>query len=329
MNVARVLSAFCLPPAILSLSKPSSVFLPEKSTAFTAGKPRAMSLGAPPSAIKPPNVLVLQPQATPKDGSSFLSLKDSLTACLNPERYIIYPLGLDDALRTPWKENCSLLVVPSRLTLCPPQIYHEIASFVHSGGILLSLEAAINTILGFKFEGHIEPNNVFNVTPAGEEERRDFTTLSVSTISSLDEVQFASEIPFDPGVSRENLAYLTPSSPTSSQVPLESSEQFNPRSDEANGAGGSEGLSCVQGVRFSKGGRALLSYIDLLSVTHEGTDLSSLLQLKKDVESQQEFLKGALRGVGLECSVEAMPQLSYTYLVCSAEVMITVRWSHP
>ncbi len=278
---------------------------------------RAMSLAAFPTVIKPPNVLVLQPQHGADSG--YLRLKDSLSACLTPERYVIYPLGLDDALRTPWKENCSLLVVPSRLQLTPPQIYHEIASFVHGGGVLLSLEAAVNAILGFKINEHLEPNQLFDVTPVGGVSGRgNFHVLSVSTIAGVNDVQFAQELPQDPGVSRETLANLICSDLSPPTSPMHQSSTLDVQSP---GAEDPVRIPCVQRVRFSKGGHALLSYVDLLSSVHEGGELSVLLQLKKGVESRQAFLRGVLEGVGLECASEAIPELSHTYLLCSSEVI--------
>lgn len=282
---------------------------------------RAMSLAASPAVIKPPNVLVLQPQSAERDSGTFLLLKDGLSACLNPEKYIIYPLGLQDVLRTPWKENCSLLVVPSRLKLAPPQVYHEIASFVHGGGVLLSLEANVNVLLGFRLDQHLKPNDLIKVMHVCETEEGDsanrFHLLSISTIEDVDDVQFAQEIPFDPGVFRENLAYLTLPSDAS---PMHHSLELMEQSPDSTEAEFPRRIPCVQCVRFSKSGQALLSYVDLLSASHEGNDLSLLLHLKKDIEPRQVFLRSALRRVGLECTSEAIPELSHTYLVCSPEV---------
>ena len=258
----------------------------------------AQEAGPSPANIKPPNVLVLQPQGTKQGDHHFVHLKEGLASCLNQDRYVIYPLGLDDVLRTPWKENCSLFVVPSKLTITAPLAFKEIMSFVHNGGILLSMEASLNVGLGFKGHACLVLNHLYTaISDCGVR----FHALGISP-TGMKDAQFAQEIMVDPAVSRNVLAHFE----ATSQLDMSDLDTSN--------------LPCVQKAILKNGGKAIISYIDLLSTTYEDADVSTLVQLKKDVESRHGFLRTALSGVGLECSLDKFPDLSHTYLVCSQKV---------
>lgn len=120
------------------------------------------------SQVKPPNVLVLQPL---KDSTSedFGRIREALETCLTPERYVIYPLGIDEIRQhSPWQENCRLLLVPppteraqsvttgkdtsiscsEPVPLLSDKVLQEIALYVSKGGVLLSMQPELNRMLG-------------------------------------------------------------------------------------------------------------------------------------------------------------------------------------
>ena len=73
-----------------------------------------------PAQVKPPNVLVLQ---SLKDSTTqeFSRIRDALESCLTPERYVVYPLGVDEVQqRSPWQDNCRLLLVLRMLSPLAP-----------------------------------------------------------------------------------------------------------------------------------------------------------------------------------------------------------------
>ena len=268
--------------------------------------------------IKPPNVLVLTQSkgAAGQEGDSeFVSIKEELSSCLNRDRYVIYPLGVDEVLKTPWKDNCTLCVVPSRLQVTTPEIYHEILSYVHTGGILLSAKGVLSSALGFTSQGSADGDCLHVVVSetGGEDATIKFNALSVPFTNSelIQEVQMVGS---DAIVSRKELAFAV-----TSEEPEHSSNGGQPAED--NGPKGFLlDFPCVQQVVLKGGGQALLSYVDLFSTIHEGLDAATLVQLKGDAESRGRFLRTILSQAGLECSSEEAPELSHTFLVCSEKV---------
>jgi len=89
---------------------------------------------APMAMAKPPNILVLTRQTEVLENDlMFASTKEALTACLDKERYVMYPLGARDLFKVPSKENCSLLVVPTgtESDACSPAVLREVKSYIH------------------------------------------------------------------------------------------------------------------------------------------------------------------------------------------------------
>ena len=162
------------------------------------------------SHVKPPNVLVLQQR---KDSTSeeFSRIREALDSCLTPERYVVYPLGIDEIQQSsPWQDNCRLLLVPPSATERAQsgydtgaprmtEIFQEIASYVGMGGAILSMNTELNGILGLdsfnKVQSKYCQHGVCNVAPkAAESSKTDksilekFNALQVSSLPAADEV---------------------------------------------------------------------------------------------------------------------------------------------
>ena len=168
--------------------------------------------------VKPPTVLVLQPD---KDSTTqeFSRIRDALESCLTPERYVVYPLGLEEVRQSsPWRDNCRLLIVPlrpspsaasehaqsipsdggddTRLHMSE-KILQEIASYVGRGGALLSMHPDVNRMLGLNLSSEKQlkyfEHGICNVAPklnkgresADKRELMDkFNALHISAFSS-------------------------------------------------------------------------------------------------------------------------------------------------
>lgn len=299
--------------------------------------------------MKPPNVLVLQSSysKTKEKEGPFSFLKESLASCLNQERYVLYNLSVEDVLLTPWKENCTLLVVPSSAMAATsteagkssesnwPKVLREIASYVQSGGALLSMQSGLNELLGFNPPYAFIQNRLSLVaTQLNSTTSRgniQFHTLTISHVNSGSDL-FENET--HPPLSVEDVAFIVSDSsetspPSNSQ--LQSVSFSNSCADPIENAtihvdvgNNSDCISqqfpCVQKLKFEGGGQAILSYVELLPGIHESLDVGALMQVKKDTEDRAKFLQGILSAIGLECSVEQVPSLSHTYLLCSEEV---------
>ena len=296
-----------------------------------------------PVPVKPPNVLVLQPSSTKskKEGDSssqqFSSLKKELLSCLNKERYVLYPLSVKDVLLTPWKENCSFLVIPCNVTAEAstvegvesswPDVLREMISYVHSGGVLLSMHSVLNTRLGFKPPSSLVWSHLCRVetsahtASSGESIR--FRTLTVSAASTFGSDSTEKEM--NPPVSIEDVAFPLPEDSENSLLSHQlSTTDFESGTELTDTSTDSSCISrqfpCIRKVKFEGGGQAILSYVDLFPEIHESLDVKTLVQVKEDTRDRTKFLRGLLGDIGLECGLEKVPDLTHTYLLCSEEV---------
>ena len=295
-----------------------------------------------PVPIKPPNVLVLQPSSTKskKEGDSssqrFSSLKEELLSCLNKERYVLYPLSVKDVLLTPWKENCSFLVLPCNVTAEAstvegvesswPDVLREMISYVHSGGVLLSMHSVLNTRLGFKPPSSLVWSHLCRVetsahtASSGESIR--FRTLTISAASTFG--SDSTEKKMNPPVSIEKVAFLLPEDSESSLSHQLLTSDFESGSELTDTSADSSCVSrqfpCIRKVKFEGGGQAILSYVDLFPEIHKSLDVKTLVQVKEDTRDRAKFLRGLFGDIGLECGLEKVPDLTHTYLLCSEEV---------
>lgn len=329
--------------------------------------------------VKPPNVLVLQPH---KDSTTqeFSRIRDALESCLTPERYAVYPLGLEEVQQSsPWRDNCRLLIVPPRPSPSAAsehaqstasggdddirihmseKILQEIASYVGRGGALLSMHPDVNRTLGLDLSSEMQlkyfQHGICNVAPklkkssesADKCELMDkFNALHISAFSSSnlteekqshDQISGVEQTLENVIVSRDDLAVLTPVETDAALEWLDTntnqsnnteSEQISttPQSlqDLEEGVSSESGLVCVQRLELEQGGRAILSVVDLFPLVCQDLRVKALVWLKRGVEQRRRFLSSLLLSLGVECSEEKIPELTHTYLVCSAEVRCT------
>ena len=286
-----------------------------------------------PVPVKPPNVLVLQPsfiKSQDEGDSPFSSLKEELLSCLNKERYVLYPLCVKDVFLTPWKENCSFLVVPCNVTAATsttdsswPDVLREMTSYVHSGGVLLSMHSVLNTRLGFKPPGPLVWNHLCKVgTSAHTASSRENLQFRTSTISSANACgSDSTEKEMNPP---EDIAFVLPEDSEHSLSHQLSTSDFESGTELTNMSAESSCISrqfpCIRKIKFEGGGQAILSYVDLFPEIRESLDVETLVQVKEDAKDRAKFLRGLLSDIGLECGLEKVPDLTHTYLLCYEEV---------
>ena len=128
---------------------------------------------------KPPNVLVLcgaqKGEGSQQNKSFFSAVRECLISSLDSQRYVVYPLPLEDAGRVPWRDNCRLLVVPSGLQLpdgsevlreLESEVLRELESYVKNGGTLLSTHGTTNAAFGFQLPENFQRSRLVEITGA-------------------------------------------------------------------------------------------------------------------------------------------------------------------
>ena len=291
---------------------------------------------------KPPNILVVQPSRDSTD-PGYLRVKEALVSHLDRERYVVYPLGWEEILHSPWREHCMLLVVPpvSNIGAVTPQRggvtpqLNEVAAFSRNGGLLLSMEPELNRLLGADQLNNddvtakmCEVRGLLNE----QEGSMVFSALNLSLKSSSEETSTNQRY-----TSKTTLAIIdSQDNANEEKTPTGNGVTSNNEATTTNGLhkealnGGSpaprnaSSTPCVQKLTFTDSkGCAVASAVDLLpaSAELEGMDVSSLVRLKKGNEPRGSFLSAILRGeLGLHCSSVKTPQLTNALLVCSEEV---------
>ena len=234
----------------------------------------------------------------------------------------------------------------------PDKILQEVASFVRKGGVLLSMHSELNRMLGFN--GNILPakyyqHGVCSVAPITEESSKTdksvfklekFNALHISALAKGVSQSSSSEILQLEATKKKDLAIFTPvesdaalewledtDTKNQSNTPQSSSHQPpSPLLREEGGTGDvvvtlEDGdLACVRELELGEGGRAVVSGVDLFPSVPGDIGVKKLVWLKRGVEQRRKFLSSLLLGLGLDCSEERLPELTYTYLVCSREV---------
>ena len=265
--------------------------------------PGVSSGGTLPPRTKPPNVLVLaadyrEKQQAEKD-QFFFSVKEGLNACLDEERYVVYPLSPEDAVRAPWKDNCSLLVVTSGLQpeILSAGVLHEIASYVQDGGTLLSMNSVTNVAFGFQVPEHFLRAMLVAVT------------LSTSVSDREGEVTASDEyIAVQTCTRTESLPDTSPALGKKLSTVLAKmkmrAERLNSEGENVGEVGGTADVDCIQHVRFEdSSGQAVLSHVDLLRPAGScEASISELVALKRDARSAVQLLQTVLQGIGMVCS---------------------------
>ena len=282
-----------------------------------------------PPRTKPPNVLVLaddqrERQEAEKPDSAFFS-RDGLTACLDEERYVVYPLSPEDAVRAPWKDNCSLLVVTSALR---PEIFsagvlNEIAGYVKDGGTLLSMNSVTNAAFGFRVPERFLRAAFVAVTQlssAGDEEGEVTTPDEYVVVQKCKSVE---PLPDAFPALQEKLPKVL----AKMKMTADGTERENGEEQAVGDIGeAATAVDCIQHVRFEdSSGQAVLSHIDLLrSAGSSEVNISQLVALKRDAASVEQMLRTVLQEVGMDCSKRESSSPTLSYLVCSDQVYINL-----
>ncbi|XP_037283662.1 holocarboxylase synthetase-like protein isoform X2 [Rhipicephalus microplus] len=124
--------------------RPSSYFLlplrgvPSPAASYVRG-----ILGSPGMAPqKPPNVLIFTDEDVGSDQPRFQAVKETLSMCLSPDNYAVYPLSESQVKSTPWLTNTKLLIVAcSELSSTTSRIFRE---YFLRGGNLLVMAAKLD-----------------------------------------------------------------------------------------------------------------------------------------------------------------------------------------
>ena len=293
---------------------------------------------------KPPNVLVLCGGRNPP----FSSVRDSLVASLNPERYVVYPLPLADVSRAPWRDNCSLLVVPSGLQLAADaqeagEVLGELESFVAGGGTLLCTHALTNAAFGFGLPNSPKESRLVQIaggTPGIQPDEWivaqtsscsevGATALPPSVLSRLPQLK-ASKVLARMREVRHSVGGPGKSCEGEGEGVGEG-ERVGGEGEGGEGGGGGEGKAsvigdCIQLLQFEGSlGQVVLSHVDLLSPAgHEDStaSLSEMVALKQDAGKVSNLLQAVLREIGMECCKGESSALTLSYLLCSDKVYI-------
>lgn len=260
---------------------------------------------------KPPNVLVLSGSQWRKN-TVFYTIKERLTACLDRQRYAVYPLSPEDAIKTPWKENCRLLVVPSILEpeTFTDDLLHELGAYIEGGGVLLSMHSTTNGALNFHAPNKFLQSKVVGVT---------------QTISQQESVP-VKEIIMQTGALCKNPAHsfsgIFPTLRQKSLNVLAKMKPVNIDGDAAKRVDNEEYVDCIYHVRFMEiSGQAVLSHVDMLGGSKE-TSISEMVELKRDAQRVSELLQMVLGEIGMMCAKEESVKPTPSYLICSEQVRV-------
>ena len=271
---------------------------------------------------KPPNVLVLSAGrgATTRGAETdagFLSIKEGITACLNEERYVVYPLRLEDVVRAPWRDNCRLLVVPSGLHLEEgvDDLHGELEAYIQGGGTLFSIHPVINAAFGFRIPEYLQQSMFVSVAPGADNMLKiDPEEWMVAHMCTAGDSDMVGPDTFQKLPQQKSSKVLA----TMKQVVFKNIDETKREDD---GVGEGRETDCIQHLQFEgPSGQAILSYVDLLATSGPHTNISELLAIKQDAEKVSALLQTVLRELGMECTKGESSSPTLSYLVCSDQV---------
>lgn len=257
---------------------------------------------------KPPNVLVLSGRQWGKN-AVFSTIKDRLTACLDGQRYAVYPLSPEDAITTPWKENCLLLLIPSILEpeTFTDSLLHQLGAYIEGGGALLSMHSTTNGALNFHVPNKFLKSKVVKVTQtiSRQESTVPIKDIVAQTCAVCVTHSFSGIVPTLQQKSLKVLAKMKLVSIDSDATTRVNEEEF---------------VDCIYHVRFMESsGQAVLSHIDMLGCSRE-TSISELVELKRDAQRVSELLQTVLGEIGMACAKKESIKPTLSYLICSEQV---------
>ncbi len=237
-------------------------------------------------------------------------------------------------------------------TTLSSRVIEEVLMFAHRGGHLLSMQPELNAILGL-----ISVRSSLIGKEVGEDSEQVLRAYCRDEVCSVEmshsndgmewSHRFSALVPNSDRsiVDRSDSVYLDglplkqlvlSSADKAFLVPLEWNADMNFLERNMNQSNNNDtdqsedpfpdlpNLLCVREVTLASSGRAVLSSVDLLPSLPEGLSLSPLLRLKGDVALRGRFLSELLKGLGLECSEEKLPELTHTYLLASEQVIQSV-----
>lgn len=172
--------------------RPSSYFLlplrgvPSPAASYVRG-----ILGSPGMAPqKPPNVLVFTDEDVGSNQLRFHAVKETLSMCLSPDNYAIYPLSEKQVKTTPWLTNTKLLIVAcTEMSSTTRRIFTE---YFLRGGNLLVMASKLD-LPGVRPLTHTSKHHITEVT---YDKARDVPVLRGDIVYQ-----------FDPGTKVKTLAY--------------------------------------------------------------------------------------------------------------------------
>ena len=238
---------------------------------------------------KPPSVLILCDSAATiansqnKDGMTYFQLiRQDLTTCIGHDRYVTYPLLLEDVERSPWQENCQLLIAPACLDLAgsPPNVVQNLVRYVEEGGRCLAMnKRVIQELLGCSSAEKSPAAPLHHVIPC---------------IPSIELDGFVAPLLFDIVEPDHKFKYK----PLACLHAIDSA------------------VSCVQLVLNSTHQHmcCVTSSVDLLAPSFEGLTVSMISELKQSAQARHSFLGAVLQQLGVEYVPSSIPSLSHTYL---------------
>lgn len=281
---------------------------------------------------KSPNVLVLCTSLgdkRPEKDSEFLAVRECLTACLDSARYAVYPLHLDDVAKTPWKDNCTLLVLPSARqsdALAPGDlsplsvqgghegdgVLNELVTYVSSGGTLLSMHPVTNAALGFEIPECFQQASFVQITTSPSDAPINKTSNEwVVAWMCASNATVSGDFPPLPVIKTSKV--------------LAKMRKMTVKEDNDAGTMETSDLGdCIQHFQFDESlGQVVLSHVDLLgSAGLHGpeTDIPELITLKRDAGKVTNLLRMVLEEIGMECSKSESSNPTLSYLICSDQV---------
>ena len=243
---------------------------------------------------KPPNILILcdsvatsrgQTNGSTTDGAYFQQTKSDLATCIGHDRYVIYPLQLEDVERSPWQENCQLLIAPACLDLAdsPPNLVQSLVRYVEEGGRCLAMnEKFVHGLFGC-------------------------TKSATSTSATRELCHVTPCVPWNDKL-ESFVAPLLFSDPTSTekQIKLDCKPLAHFQGTTS---------ACVQLVTDThRQVQCIASSVNLLAPSFESLTVSMVTELKQSAQARHSFLGAVLQQLGVEYVPSSIPSLSYTYL---------------
>ena len=277
---------------------------------------------------KPPNVLVLCGDPKGKESkhsdSIFSAVRESLVSSLDSERYVVYPLPLEDVSRAPWRDNCRLLVVPSGLQLT--EVLEELESYVSNGGALLSTHSPTNAAFGSRISEGFQSSTLVEIT--GVDPELQPNEWIVARTSASHQTSLPDVLPTLPQQKTSRVLARMRVVSLDADGPGKNGEAEKEEGKGEGGMGEVETSDCIQLLEFEGSwGQVVLSHVDLLSPAGSGeftASISELVALKKDTQKVSNLLQGVLKEMGMECCKGESVTPTLSYLMCSDQVSISV-----